>query len=91
MRTKYGPKTRKELSNDAINTLFKNGYFHEWRAAYEIAREINKNIPKYWGQVKPEAVRFIILRNKLPVTKRTNEQRLQWRADEGLRERPSQT
>jgi hypothetical protein len=85
MRTRYGPKTRKALSNDAIQDLYKDGFFDDWKAAAEIAIEINKNIPKYWGQVRAEAVRFIIQRNLykngFSVKKRTNEQRLEWRAD----------
>lgn len=81
MRTRYGPKTRKALSNDAIQDLYDDGFFDKWRAASEIAIEINKNIPKYWGQVRAEAVRFIIQRNKMTLKKRTNEQRLEWRAD----------
>tara|TARA_R100001443_G_scaffold19528_1_gene31175 strand:- start:151 stop:438 length:288 start_codon:yes stop_codon:yes gene_type:complete len=83
MRTKFGPKTRKELANEAIMRLFNEGYFEEWRIAREISEEISKNIPKYWGKFRPEAVRFALLRNKLPLETRSKDQRLQWRANEG--------
>ena len=83
MRTKFGPKTRKELANEAVKKLFDEGYFKEWRLAREISHEISKNIPKYWGQFRPEAVRFALLRSKLPLETRNKHQRLQWRANEG--------
>lgn len=83
MRTKFGPKKRKELAKDAIVKLFNEGYFDEWRLAREISEQITKNIPSRWGNFRPEAVRFAMLKTKLPFVTRNKHRRLEWRADEG--------